>query len=112
MLLVSLHPCQGEKIRDMAPTPSQWSDEDWKLMAQFAHVEGIIDVLGPKRVLEILGVEEVAKFLAAELVVAALGPERVLEAALRKLTPEQQRQLRERLPSEESKEKKEPDGTS
>jgi hypothetical protein len=73
-------------------------------LVQLIGAERVVQELGAERVAQILhqliGAERVAQELGAERVIAALGPEKALEVVLRQMTPEQQRQLRQRLPSE------------
>jgi hypothetical protein len=82
---------------------------DVKAVADAIGVDRLIQLIGAERVMQELGAERVAQILGAgrvvqelgvERVIAALGPEQVLEVVLRQMTPEQQRQLRQRLPSE------------
>jgi hypothetical protein len=62
--------------------------------------ERFIQSLGVERAIETIGLDRVIAAVGLDRVIAAVGPERALEALLSRMTPEQKRQLRERLPSE------------
>lgn len=97
------------------------SDEALKIMAKYVDVPALVRMMGKEQVIEAVGAEQLAQALSPEQVVQALSPkrvvealgpervvealglERLLDAMLSKMTPEQQRQLRERLPKEEKK---------
>jgi hypothetical protein len=106
--LFALHPHLWKEIRIMTHTPGL-PTPDYSVVADMVDVEAMVHALGTERVIEALGVEQTVKALGPERVLDALGPERVLDAlgvervlelALSKMTPEQQRQLRQRLPGE------------
>jgi hypothetical protein len=129
-LLFSLHPDLWKEVRVMAQSgPGRPKDYRGAIaVAQPEDIEAIMQAIGPERAIQTFGAERVIQALGVERameaiglervlaavgperviaaigperVLAAIGPERALEALLSRMTPEQKRQLRERLPSEE-----------
>jgi len=128
--LFALHPHLWEEIRDMVHPMAMKPPADYEIMAKYIDVRALIDALGAEKVIQMLGVEPVVRALGVEPVVRALGAEpvvqalgaeqvvqalgeeqliqalgasaqeRFLEAMLRKMTPEQQRALGQRLAGE------------
>jgi hypothetical protein len=64
---------------------------DYKPVLDYVDVDALVQALGAERVIGALGVEQAIR---------TIGLERVLEVALKEMTPEQQRQLSQRLPAE------------
>ena len=104
-MLFALHPDLWKEIQIM--TQASGSTVNYQAVVDYVDVEALVRALGEERVIQAvgverivqaLGVERIVQALGAERVVQALGVERLIELALGKLTPEQQRQLRLRLP--------------
>jgi len=65
--------------------------------------ERVIAALGPQKLVEAMGSQKIVEAIGPEKIVEAMGSERILEAILSKLTPEQERALRQRLLGKEEK---------
>ncbi len=106
--LSTLHPDLWKEVRAMTQS-RPWGPVDYRPIVDFVEMDDLLRAVGPdrfvqalgvERAIEAIGLERVIATVGLERVIAAIGRERALEALLSNMTPEQKRQLRERLPSE------------
>src|SRR5262249_19433672 len=102
-LVISLQPLLWKEIRAMTTPLWKHSDEEIDLIAQYIDLSHFVRRMSPEQAIEALGPNTLIQAMKPEQVIAALGPERLLESLLSTLTPDQHRQLRERLEQEEKK---------
>ncbi len=106
--LLTLHPDLWKEVRDMSQS-HPWGPVDYRSVADYPEFAELLRAMGPERfvqelgverAIEVIGLERVLATVGLDRVIAAVGRERALEALLSTMTPEQKRQLRERLPPE------------
>lgn len=95
----TLHPKLWKELQTMTH-PAARPAEDWKAVVEYIDIKAVAEAFGLEQLIQAFGPEQLAQVVKPEQLIQAFGPERLIELALSKLTPEQQRQLRQRLPAE------------